>query len=116
MSAPAETEVPCTIIKAARTDQQGQSLPAEASEEHCLVLKLPGEDIDVSAKVGSSPERPAVLARREDAVLLLRIVTKADVDDIIEVAGIRLKAVAISPSYDRIGKLACHVVQAVGCD
>ena len=50
--------------------------------------------------------------RREDAVLLLRITTKADVDDIIEVVGIRLKVFAISPTYDGIGKLAHHVVHA----
>ena len=54
--------------------------------------------------------------RREDAVLLLHVTTKANVNDVIEVAGIRLKTTAISPSYDSVGKVAFHVAQAVICD
>jgi hypothetical protein len=54
--------------------------------------------------------------RREDAVLLLRITTKANIDDVIEVAGIRLRVTSISPSYDSVGKVAFHVVQALMCD
>ena len=76
----------------------------------------PGDDMDVSARIGSSPDHPSTPPRREHAVLLLRITTKANVDDVIEVAGIRLKATAISPSYDSVGKLAFYVVQAVICD
>ena len=49
-------------------------------------------------------------------MLLLRVTTKANVNDVIEVAGIRLKATAISSSYDSVGKVAFHVVQAVICD
>jgi hypothetical protein len=48
--------------------------------------------------------------------LLLPTTTRANVNDEIEVAGMRLKATAISPSYDSVGKLAYHVVQAVMCD
>jgi hypothetical protein len=82
----------------------------------CSVLKLPGDDIDISARIGSSPDHPMTPPRREDAVLLLRITTKANVNDVIEIAGIRLKATTISPSYDSVGKVAFHVVQAVICD
>ena len=49
-------------------------------------------------------------------MLLLRISTKGGINDIIEVAGLRLKAIAISPSYDSVGKIAYLVVQAVICD
>jgi hypothetical protein len=111
-----DTEVQCTIIKVASVDQEGRSVFGGKSEELCFVLKLPGENIDVSAKIGSSPERPTTPPRSEDAVLLLRITTKADVDDVIEVNGMSLRAIAISPSYDSVGKLAYHVVQAVICD
>lgn len=72
--------------------------------------------IDISARIGSSPDHPLTPPRREDAVLLLRVTTKANVNDVIEVAGIRLKATAISSSYDSVGKVAFHVVQAVICD
>jgi len=107
-----DREVECTITKIAGVDPEGRSVLGATHDESCLILKLPGEDTDISAKVGSSPDRPTAPLRREDAVLLLRITTRAHVDDIIEVAGMRLKAIEISPTYDGVGKLAHHLVRA----
>lgn len=115
-NSPADAEVRCTITKVASVDPEGRPVFGATSEELCFVLKLPGDDIDISARIGSSPDHPLTPARREDAVLLLRVTTKANVNDLIEIAGIRLKATAISPSYDSVGKVAFHVVQAVICD
>ena len=112
----ADPEVQCTITKFASLDPRGQPVLGDTSDEPCFVLKLPGEDTDISARIGSTPDRPSTPPGRGDAVLLLRATTRANVNDVIEVAGIRLKATAISPSYDSVGKLACHVVQAVICD
>jgi hypothetical protein len=109
-------EVRCTITKIASVDPEGRPVFGATSEELCSVLKLPGDDMDISGRIGSSPDHPRTPLRREDAVLLLRITTKANVNDVIEIAGIRLKATAISPSYDSVGKVAFHVVQAVICD
>jgi len=111
-----DAEVKCTIIRITRVDDEERPAFGVLTEEPCTVLKLPGEDTDISARIGSSPELPLTPPRREDAVLLLRITTKANVDDVIEVAGIRLRATSISPSYDSVGKVAFHVVQAVICD
>jgi len=108
-----DREVECTITRIAGVDPEGRSVLGATHDESCLVLKLPGEDTDISAKVGSSPDRPTAALRREDAVLLLRITTRAHVDDIIEVAGVRLRAIEISPTYDGVGKLAHHLVRAV---
>jgi hypothetical protein len=115
-SSRADAEVRCTITKIESVDHEGRSVFGERTEELCSVLKLPGDDIDVSARIGSSPDHPLTPPRREDAVLLLRVTTKANVNDVIEVAGIRLKATTISSSYDSVGKVAFHVVQAVICD
>ena len=112
----ADAEVRCTINKIASVDDAGRPIFGAPIEELCSVLKLPGDDIDISARIGTSPDRPSTPLRLEDAVLLLRITTKANVNDVIEVAGIRLKATAISPSYDSVGKVVFHVVQAVICD
>jgi len=109
-------EARCTITKVTGVDHQGRPALGEKSEELCSILKLPGDNADVSAKIGSSPEHSTVPPRLEDAVLLLRISTKGGINDIIEVAGLRLKAIAISPSYDSVGKIAYLVVQAVICD
>ena len=109
----ADAEVRCTIKKIASVDHEGRPVFGETSEELCSVLKLPGDDTDISARIGSSPDRPSTPPGRDDAVLLLRTTTRANVNELIEVAGITLKATAISPSYDSVGKLAYHVVQAV---
>ena len=109
----ADAEVRCTITKSASLDHHGRPVLGETSDEPCSVLKLPGDDTDISARIGSSPDRPSTPPGRDDAVLLLRTTTRANVNDLIEVAGIRLKATAISPSYDSVGKLAFHVVLAV---
>ncbi len=112
-SSRADADVQCTITKVASVDHEGRPVFGEPIEELCSVLKLPGEDKDISARIGTSPDHPSTPPRREDAVLLLRITTKANVNDVIEVAGIRLKVTAISPSYDSVGKVAFHVVLAV---
>ena len=108
---PQHPEVQCTIHSVTGAHDDGRPAFGATHEEACVVLKLPGDSTDVSASVGSSPDSLAP-ARLEDAVLLLRIDTKARVGDIIDVAGSRLKAIAISPAYDSIGKLAYHVVHA----
>jgi hypothetical protein len=104
-------EVHCTIHRVTGAHDDGRPAFGATHEEVCVVLKLPGDSTDVSASIGSSPDSLSP-ARLEDAVLLLRIATKTRVGDIIDVAGFRLKAIAISPTYDSIGKLASHVVHA----
>jgi hypothetical protein len=110
-----ETELQCTIIKVASADREGRPAFGQKSKELCFVLKMPGDDIDISARIGSSPDHPLTPPRREDAILLLRITTQANVDDVIEVAEVRLMVKAIWPSYDSVGKLACYVVHAIMC-
>ena len=108
---PEHPEVECTISRVTGVDDEGRPVVGATHEESCFVLKLPGDSTDVSANIGSSPDNPAP-PRLEDAVLLLRITTKAHVGDIISVAGFTLKAIAISPTYDSVGKLAYHLVRA----
>jgi hypothetical protein len=114
-STPDNTEVGCTISKAIDAGPSAQPQFGEATPELCIVLKLPGDERDISARIGSTPNA-STPPQREDAVLLLRTTTKADIDDVVEVAGLRLKVTAISQSYDSVGKLAYHVVQAVNCE
>ena len=108
-----DTEVQCMITKAVSVDPEGRAVFGETIEEPSTVLKVPGEDVELSAILGSSPDQPMAPPGREDAILLLHITTRANVDDLIEVAGMRLIVTAISPSYDNVGKAAYHVVRAV---
>ena len=111
-----DADVKCAIIKITGMDSEGRPVFGEPSEELCRVLKRPGDDTDISARIGSSPDHPLAPPRREDAVLLLRITTTAGVDDVLELLGLRFKVIATSPTYDSIGKLAYHVVRAEPCD
>jgi hypothetical protein len=45
-------------------------------------------------------------------VLLLHITTTANVADMIEVEGFKLKVIGLSASYDGVGKLSHYVVEA----
>ena len=53
------------------------------------------------------PERDA------DAVILLRITTRAAVGDMVELAGVKLKVIGISQNYDSVGKISNHFAEAV---
>jgi hypothetical protein len=104
--------VQCSITKVA-SDSEGRPIIGETSQEPSTILKIPGEDLDVSAVLGSAPDQPVGPPRRDEAVLLLPTTTRADVNDLLEVAGMRLIVTAISPSYDSVGKASHHVVRAV---
>ena len=105
-------EVQCLITKLA-SDSEGRTAIGKTSQESSTVLKVPGEDLDASAVLGSAPDQPVAPPGRDEAVLLLPTTTRADVNDLLEVAGMRLIVTAISPSYDSVGKATHHVVRAV---
>ena len=105
-------EVQCSITKVG-SDSEGRPVIGETSQELSTILKRPGEELDISAVLGSAPDQPAAPPSRGEAVLLLRTNTRADVNDRLEVAGMRLTVTAISPSYDSVGKASHHVVRAV---
>jgi hypothetical protein len=46
-------------------------------------------------------------------VLLLPISTTANISDMLEVEGVKLKVTSVSPSRDVVGKLDHYVVQAM---
>ena len=105
-------EVQCFVTKVG-SDSEGRHAIGETSQEPSTVLKVPGEDLDASAVLGSAPEEPVAPPGRDEAVLLLPTTTRADVNDLLQVAGMRLIVTAISPSYDSVGKASHHVVRAV---
>lgn len=81
--------------------------------ETCAVVTLLGNGRDVAKSIGSTPEYPTSTKRTADAVLLLRATTMAGIGDMIEVAGVKLRVVGISASYDTVGKFAHCVAEAM---
>lgn len=101
------------ICKVLGADAQGAVIYGERVEEPCAIIRLPGDDSEVTARIGSAPDYPAATGQAADVVVILRRTSRAEVGDRLEVAGLALKIAAISASFDGIGKLAQHVVEAV---
>jgi hypothetical protein len=101
----------CVITKVVGTDAGSRPIFGERIEEACSVAKLGERSSDVSAHVRSAPEYPT--SPVADAVVLLRVTTRAAVDDIIEVAGVKLKVIGISQNYDSVGKASNCIAEAM---
>jgi len=102
------------ITKIAGADVGGRPVFGDTREEPCSLMRLLGNDAtDVAMEIGSAPEYPTVQGRIADAVLLLPITTRAGINDMIEVAGVKLKVIGISPRYDGVGKRECYIIEAM---
>lgn len=76
------------------------------------MLKLFGNDSAVTDGIRNTPDYPASPGSVADVVLLLHTTTTANVADLIEVEGFKLKVIGVSASYDGIGKLRNYVIEA----
>ncbi len=98
-------DVPCVVKKTT-------AIGDHAKREVCAVLELKTQ----------GPTKPiydtgAALPEPEpDAVLLLRSNTTADIADIVEVKGLRLKITKLEPIRDVVGKLDHFQVEAMKCE
>jgi hypothetical protein len=101
----------CSVTKVTGTDVSGPVF-GEEKEEPCAVIKLLDQSNEAALEIGNAPEYPTLKAQSADAILLLPITTKARVNDRLEVAGVKLKVIGMSPSYDVVGKLAHYIVEA----
>ncbi len=103
----------CIVTKVAAADGRGQPALGESRDERCAVLKLFGDDRAVTGGIHNTPDYPTSSDPVADAVLLLHITTTANVADMIEVEGFKLKVIGLSASYDGVGKLSHYVVEAM---
>ena len=103
----------CMITRVMGADVHGRPIGDAKWEEACSIIKFVGDDTDVSQRIGSTPDYPISKQRVADVVLLLPITTKAGVNDMLEIAGVKLKVIGISASYDSVGKFANYVAEAM---
>lgn len=101
------------ITKIMGADAQGRPVFGETREEPCSLIKFLGNNTGAAKEIDSAPEYPTLQGQTADAVLLLSITTRVDINAMIEVAGVKLKVIGISPGYDGIGKLKCYIVEAM---
>ena len=102
----------CVVTKVVAADVRGQPVLGESRDERCAVLKLFGNDRAVGDGIRNTPDYPASPGPVADVVLLLHITTTANVADLIEVEGFKLKVIGVSASYDGVGKLSHYVIEA----
>ena len=101
----------CVIVVGA--NPAGLQAPGERFEEPCSVARFMENEFDASTGIRNAPQFPTVPERDADAVILLRITTRAAVGDMVELAGVKLKVIGISQNYDSVGKISNHIAEAV---
>jgi len=102
-------EVPCTITKV--TGEREES--SDKKQEFCAVLKLTGRGSEKPTQAGD-PASPTSRQEPEiEAVLLLPINTSANINDMLEVEGVKLRVTNIDEIRDAVGKLDYYRVEAM---
>lgn len=96
----------CRIqLSSGKTDVHGQPLPGRYVTEGCSVVKLVVTNEKSSVRADSSASRGNAMENEANSVILLAAKTQARIDDIIEVAGHKLRIMGRQPRYDVTGRL-----------
>ena len=105
--------LPCRIqLASGKTDVYGQPTPATFVNERCSIVRLTSRSEKTSVRADSSASRGNARELQADAVILLTIHTKARIDDVVEVSGVKLKITSIFPQHDVNGRLDHYEVEA----
>jgi hypothetical protein len=96
-----ELNVPCIITKLSATGDT--TLAGGKKEEFCAIVRFPGH----AAHSAPSGEPGA------DAVLRMRDTTVANIGDMLEVDGLKLRVTDVVPVRDSVGKLDHFEVTAM---
>jgi len=103
----------CRIqIASGKSDVYGQPIPGSYVTERCAVVKLEMSNEKTSVRADSSASRGNAIEEEAVSVILLTTETKANKDDLIEVAGVKLRIVARQPRFDVSGRLDHYEVRA----
>lgn len=103
----------CRIqIASGENDVYGQPIPGRYVNESCAVVKLQMSNEKTPVRADSSASRGNAIEEEAVSIILLTVKTKASKDDIIEVAGVKLRITARQPRFDISGRLDHYEVQA----
>jgi hypothetical protein len=99
---------PCVIhLTQSKTNVHGEPLPGATVSEKVSVVRIKIKSNRTTAGSGSATHGSA-FEIDEDAMLLFSPTTKAQIDDIVEVASLKLRVVSKSPQFDLNGRLDHH--------
>jgi hypothetical protein len=102
-------DVPCTLSKI--TASGGEDESRSGSKEFCAVVKLPAREAPALHEQSSS--RACEQESKADAVLLLGMNTRANIGDLLEVEGVKLRVTHVEPERDVVGKLDHYRIEAI---
>lgn len=94
------------------TDGYGQPLPSRYVKERCAIVKLVVANEKSSVRADSSASRGNASEAQAVSIILLQPTTQAQHDDIIEVAGYKLRISSMFPQHDVNGRLDHYEIQA----
>lgn len=96
----------CVIHAASgKTDVYGTPVPGVKFNERCNVIKLNIINAKSSVRADTSASRGSARELEADAELLLTKTTIANVDDMVEVCGSKLRIASKLPRYNLQGQL-----------
>lgn len=97
---------PCRIqLASGKNTVHGQPIPGVWVRERCSVVKLVISSQKSSVRADSSASRGNAREEQADAVILLNPNSQATINDVIEVAGHKLRIMAFHLRYDVTGRL-----------
>ena len=86
-------------------DVYGQPLPSTVISEKCAIINLNMKSLKTTVRADSSATRGAASEEVLDAFLLMTTGTKAEIDDVVEVAGIKIRVTRKFPRHNLQGVL-----------
>jgi hypothetical protein len=105
-------DVPCLVRKITAIGSADKAESVGKKQELCAVVSLPGRSGKMPIHAGA-PTSPAARQESEpDAVLLLPVNTAANIGDMLEVEGVKLRVTHVEAVPDVVGKLDYYQVEA----
>ena len=103
----------CTIkVSSGKTDVYGKPTPGVSYAERCAVVKLNIHSERSAVRADTSATRGNAREIQVSSLILLHPTTKANIDDVIIIAGYELRILAKQPRYTIAGVLDHYEITA----
>ncbi len=103
----------CRIqLASGKNDIHGQPIPGQKVNERCAIVKLVVSNEKSSVRADSSASRGNAMELEVNSVILLERTSQAKIDDIIAVAGVKLRIMAMHRRFDVNGRFDHYEIHA----
>lgn len=95
----------CLVYKANQTNAYGETILANPRVERFSIVHLNVISQDSSVRADSSASRGAALETVSEAKFLFTKMTEVEIDDVVEIAGVKVEISSKMPRFNVRGKL-----------